>query len=177
MKICILTSATCILLSAVPGAFSLDVCWCGTICLSLLLLGFSAHLCCFAPYQENHLRGSLSAIAINVGKEFAGVTNDEVQNKCKKGGICGTTDQSSRCVEDDPWCTCMNQRCCSSLNKCNNNRSTCTSCGFNCVSLDEDMPWNKGLKESSNCESKWCNSGDSICNYACNRDLAFIQQE
>ena len=35
--------------------------------------------------------------------------------------------------------------CSDIANKCNANKATCTSCGFNCPTLDELMPWNYGV--------------------------------
>ena len=177
MKLFILSSAACILLSAVPGVFSSEVSismW--NSCLSLFAL-FLSSLCSFVPFQDNQLRGSPSAVAINVDEEFEQVDNGEAQSKRKKSGLCGSNKKSSRSAEDEHWCTCMNQTCCGGKNKCEKNRSTCTTCGFNCVSSDEDMPWNKGLTESNDCQSEWYKSGESICNEACTGNLVFTQHE
>ena len=138
---------------------------------------FLSSLCSFVPFQDNQLRGSPSAVAINLDQEFEQVDNGEAQSKRKKNGLCGSNKKSSRSAEDERWCTCMNQKCCGGYNKCEKNRNTCTTCGFNCVSSDEDMPWNKGLTESNDCQSEWYKSGESICNEACTGDLVFTQHE
>ena len=181
MKFFVLTSAAFILLSAVPGVFSSEVSMSMWNYLPLIVTSRSlSSLCCSVPYQENQLRGSPSAIEgdeLSVEETFEQVENDEARDKYKRSGTCGTNRRRTRSAEDDRWCTCMNQKCCGGTNKCNSNRGTCNSCGFNCVSSDEDMPWNKGLMESSDCESEWYRRGESICNERCNADHVFIQQE
>lgn len=69
----------------------------------------------------------------------------KVEGYYKPSGFCGTNNRNSRSTADANYCTCLNRKCCGGSNKCNKNRSTCTSCGFNCPTADENMPWNSGV--------------------------------
>ena len=64
---------------------------------------------------------------------------DGQQPKHKKSGVCGLDAQAewakhpNKYAEEKERCMCMNQKCCGGYNKCEKNRATCTSNGFNCV--------------------------------------------
>lgn len=69
---------------------------------------------------------------------------DGQQDHHKKNGMCGLDAQAEWAKNPNKYaavkelCMCMNQKCCGGYNKCEMNRATCTSNGFNCVqSLDD----------------------------------------
>ncbi|KAL3817264.1 hypothetical protein ACHAXA_007118 [Cyclostephanos tholiformis] len=79
---------------------------------------------------------------------------------------------------DKDYCTCLNQQCCGGSNKCNKNRSTCTSCGINCVETSEIMPWNQDVMEENTCYEDFdFDSQSDFCAWSCSSDLGFDQQE
>jgi hypothetical protein len=74
-------------------------------------------------------------VAIEVGQ----------QSKHKKSGVCGLDAQAewakhpNKYAEEKERCMCMNQKCCGGYNKCEKNRATCTSNGFNCVQQSSSL--------------------------------------
>ena len=120
------------------------------------------------------MRGSQSAVAkaIESFQEF-----ETKPSKRKTSGFCGSSHAAKRSADDDDFCKCMNQKCCGGYNKCNKNRYTCTSCGFNCVAAAEIMPWNQDLKKGDTCEEKYGTSTTSICDFACGYEPDVDQEE
>lgn len=145
------------------------------------------------------MRGSSSAVAKAIESfrsavfdSASAIEGDElnvdvkVEGDYKTNGLCGTANRNSRSTVDADYCTCLNRKCCGGVNKCNANRGTCTSCGFNCPKLDELMPWNYGVMINADADATDDDDGyddddnysttvdcddekyDDICNDTCN---------
>ena len=69
---------------------------------------------------------------------------------------------------------CMNQKCCGGYNKCEKNRATCTSNGFNCVQQTLDDVFS-GVMATDVCDQR--KQYSNICTSDEDEDFVAIQEE
>jgi hypothetical protein len=70
-------------------------------------------------------------------------------------------------------CMCMSQKCCGGYNKCEKNRATCTSNGFNCVQQTLDDVFS-GVIATNVCDQR---KYSNICTSDEDEDFVAIQEE
>ena len=101
------------------------------------------------------------------------------QDHHKKSGTCGLNAQAewakypTEYTEVKEFCMCMNQKCCGGYNKCEANRATCTSNGFNCVQQTLDDVFS-GVMATNVCDQR---KYSNICTSDEDEDFVAIQEE
>ena len=110
---------------------------------------------------------------------FVEVAEEGQQPKHKKLGACGLDAQAewakhpNKYAEEKERCMCMNQKCCGGYNKCEKNRATCTSNGFNCVQQTLDDVFS-GVIATNVCDQR---KYSNICTSDEDEDFVAIQEE